>query len=49
MWLMAGFDLKVGLPLALVLFPIGGLVWGRLVWGLTEREFAQYRPTTTPD
>ena len=49
MWLMAGFDLKVGLPSALMIFAIGGLVWGRLVWGLTEREFAQYRPTATPD
>ena len=39
MWLVLDTNLKVLLPIALILFPIGGLLWGWCVWSFSERAF----------
>ena len=39
MWLVMDASLKVLLPIALILFPIGGLLWGWCVWSFSERAF----------
>ena len=40
MWLIAPeFNVLPNLPLALVMFPLGGLVWGWIIWESTEKEF----------
>lgn len=38
MRLVMGSNLKTMLPIALVLFPIGGLLWGWCVWSFNERK-----------
>lgn len=38
------FDVQVSLPIALILFPIGGLFWGLWVWSAMEKKFASNHP-----
>ena len=39
MWLVTDANLKFLLPFALILFPVGGLLWGWCVWTFSERAF----------
>jgi hypothetical protein len=40
---MQGWDrLPYVLPISLIIFPIGGIYWGRWVWKATERSYADY-------
>jgi len=40
MWLIAPeFEPLPNLLLALVMFPMGGMVWGWIVWASTEKEY----------
>ena len=39
MWLASDLEISQLLPLALVLFPIGGLLWGSFIWWFAERKY----------
>ena len=39
MWAVAGADLRVLLPLSMVIFPIGGVLWGAAMWWFLERRY----------
>ena len=39
MWLVMDANLKFLLPISLILFPVGGLLWGWCVWSFSERAF----------
>jgi hypothetical protein len=41
MWLMSDVDIGRLLPLALVFFPLGGLLWGAIVWWYIDRKYQQ--------
>lgn len=36
------YNIKFNLPLALVLFPLGGIGWGYWVWCISERKFLKH-------
>ncbi|AKC87023.1 hypothetical protein WQ53_09990 [Pseudoxanthomonas suwonensis] len=42
MWGIAGADLRVLLPLSLLLFPLGGLLWGAAMWWHLERRYRRH-------
>ena len=44
MWLASDINLRRLLPMALLLFPIGGLIWGSLMWWFAERKYKQKIP-----
>lgn len=39
MWAVAGANLRVLLPLSMVIFPIGGVLWGAAMWWFLERRY----------
>ena len=39
MWAVAGANLRVLLPLSMVIFPIGGVLWGAVMWWFLERRY----------
>lgn len=38
---VTGANLRLLLPTSLVLFPVGGLVWGAAMWWFLERRYQQ--------
>ena len=36
------------LPIALVLFPLGGIVWGATMWYFTEKYYHKHKPIISP-
>jgi hypothetical protein len=47
-WLVIpGIKLERTLLIALVTFPLAGLLWGWLVWNITEREFSHHEQSKT--
>jgi hypothetical protein len=49
MGFLQGWDrLPFLLPVALVMFPIGGIYWGRWVWDTAERAYAAYLKDNSP-
>lgn len=42
MWGIAGANPRVLLPLSLLLFPLGGLLWGAAMWWLLERKYRRH-------
>lgn len=41
MWLISDIDIGKRLPFALVLFPVGGLFWGAIMWWFIDRKYRQ--------
>ncbi len=41
---VTGANLRLLLPTALVLFPVGGLLWGAVMWWILERRYQQHAP-----
>lgn len=39
LWLVLDTDIKMLLPISLVIFPMGGLLWGWSMWHFHERLF----------
>ena len=39
MWAVTGANLRILLPLAMVIFPIGGVLWGAAMWWFLERRY----------
>lgn len=37
------FRPALSVPVALILFPLGGIAWGALIWRASEKHFAEYR------
>lgn len=42
MWLTSDMDIARLGPLALVAFPLGGLLWGAAMWWIMERQYARH-------
>ncbi|MFC4728951.1 hypothetical protein [Coralloluteibacterium thermophilus] len=42
MWLVADVDMRRLLPFAVLLFPVGGLAWGGIMWWIAERRYRQH-------
>lgn len=41
MWLAGGFELGWLLRASLVIFPVGGLAWGGLMWWIMDRIYSR--------
>ena len=48
MWLVSDQDIRLLLPISLVIFPIVGIFWGAFVWWFAERKFKQPAPASDP-
>jgi hypothetical protein len=44
MWALTDAHLRLLLPLSLVLFPAGGLLWGAAMWWFLERRYQREAP-----
>ncbi len=41
MWVFSDSDMSRLLPISLVIFPIGGLLWGAFIWWFSDRKHKQ--------
>ena len=39
MWIFTDSDIRRLLPLSLIIFPIGGIVWGATMWLVVDRKY----------
>ena len=49
MWLVSDMDIaRVG-PLSIVVFPVGGLLWGAAVWWIVEWQYGKHMRVRSAD
>ncbi len=48
MWLFSDIGLHRILPLSLLIFPVGGVLWGCIMWWLSERGYRAHASSHDP-